>query len=906
MANGEFIEFLSKEALKDLQTANAELVTMISNVDKVGTKMKGITTPSGSDSAIKGLTAEYQKQEKIIANLQNKVVKANEVAQRQAEKTRLAEIKLAQQREQAFDKFEKSQRKEQALIEKGSGLYNKTQNAVNQLSQMYNNLAIKKAYGHTLSVKEEAQLHKLTKEINIYQTALKKVDADIQKNQRNVGNYASGWNGLGNSINQLSREMPAFANSAQTGFMALSNNLPILFDEITKIKNANKDLIAQGKPIQSTFSQIVGAVLSWQTALSIGVTLLTLYGAKIWDSISGAKEKKKALEAEKKAIEEKVEAERRSNETIGQSIAQEQNRARILFEIAKNNEINDTKRNEALKELRERYGKYLKDLTDQQILAGQTAEAEERLNKALLGRGYALATQNLLEQNATAQMSAQVEYQKVLSKGFKYINNQKNDKGAIKNNEDYWKSLRKTNNENTKAEKILNEKLKPLKAEEELLLSLFRDNAKYLDAVNETTKAHEKKVKVLKEEEQITTNSEEAFKKSIASLEKQLANTDRFSTAYGVINGLLEVQKGLYDQLFGSIKKVNDETKDYIELTDEQVFWDSENKAEETAKAIIKLRLATEDYIKTLSNDAFNKAFDNIGLSSAKMFFDFDENGLSTFDKLFQGADTFKEKFAVTFQAVGDVAQDVFNKINEMSNQRFENQRMNLEREYKIGLAFAGDSATARAEIERQYQDRQRELQRREFKAKKQQALVNIAMDTAQGVVSALASTPPNIPLSITIGVIGAVQAGLVASQQMPQFWKGTDNAPEGWALTQERGREIITDSKGNIKSLGNDKGATMTYLNKGDKVKTASETMDYLMFNNELNAMLTNNSIDKSPSVNIQNTNIDLSPVVKAINDKPVANIGIDKDGLKMHIITANQEKEVMNKRKTFSGITT
>ena len=134
----EFIEFLSPSALKDLQTANAELVTMISNVDKVGTKMKGITTPSGSDSAIKGLTAEYQKQEKAIVNLQNKVVKANEIAQRQAEKTRLAEIKLAQQREKAFDNFDKNALREQAKLNASLNLYNKTQQQLNKISSYGN------------------------------------------------------------------------------------------------------------------------------------------------------------------------------------------------------------------------------------------------------------------------------------------------------------------------------------------------------------------------------------------------------------------------------------------------------------------------------------------------------------------------------------------------------------------------------------------------------------------------------------------------------------------------------------------------------------------------------------------------------------------------------------------------
>lgn len=174
-------------------------------------------------------------------------------------------------------------------------MYNQTQQKVNQLTKTYNDLAIKKELGAKLTTMEMVQLSKLTSELNIYQSALIKVDKDIQKNGRNVGNYASGWNGLSNSINQLSREAPAFANSVQTGFMALSNNIPILFDEITKVKNANKELIAQGQPIRSTFSQIAGAIFSWQTLLSVGVTVLTLYGAKIWDSISGSKEKKNSI-----------------------------------------------------------------------------------------------------------------------------------------------------------------------------------------------------------------------------------------------------------------------------------------------------------------------------------------------------------------------------------------------------------------------------------------------------------------------------------------------------------------------------------------------------------------------------------------------------------------------------------
>jgi hypothetical protein len=914
MANSEFIEILSPSALKDLQTANAELVTMISNVDKVGTKMKGITTPSGSDSAIKGLTAEYQKQEKIITNLQNKVVKANEVAQRQAEKTRLAEIKLAQQREQAFDKFDKNLAREQAKLNASLNLYNKTQKQLNNITASYNDLITRKLRYNNLSDNEEKRLLTLQRVTERYNTTLKAVDATIGKNQRNVGNYASAFNPLSNSINQLTREMPAFTYSVQTGFMALSNNIPIFTDAISNAIAQNKALQAEGKPTTSVLSQLAGAFLSWGTALSVGITLLTVYGKEIGEFISGSESKKKALEAEKKAIEEKSKAEEQARDKLARFQSDEISRAKILFENAKNLTLSMSERTKAVNELQKRYPDYLGSLSKEKILAGDTADAELKLNDALIKRGIALASQqaiqeeinnNLKNEKWLADQLRTIEEKRLnLGKQINQIDPFTKDENLSKKYEELSLQLTRLFYLEGTLKEQYQSKNNIIRNSIDFYIKQYNENAKYLNIVREETKETEKNTKAKKDnnkelEKKGEFLSKERLQSQISALQEELNLTSKLNPAYKILSDTLRGVNSLYDALYGEKKvvKAQEEIIDALELTDEAVYADY--------FAWLKLKEATDSYLKTLSSDAFNKAFDNIGLSSAKMFLDFDADGKSTFDKLFEGADSMKEKFAITFQAVGDVAQDVFNKINEMSNQRFENQRMNLEREYKIGLAFAGDSASARAEIEKQYQERQREIQKKEFKARKAQALVNIAIDTAQAIIATLARTPPPLGtgLAIAMGALGAVQAGLVASQQMPQFWKGTDNAPEGWALTQERGREIITDSKGNIKSLGNDKGATMTYLNKGDKVKTASETMDYLMFNNELNAMLTNNSIDKAPSVNIQNTNIDLSPVVKAINDKPVANIGIDKDGLEMYVTTANQTKEVMNRRKTFNG---
>ncbi len=155
----------------------------------------------------------------------------------------------------------------------------------------------------------------LSQEFTELDRRVRGAETSVGEFQRNVGNYAGAWNGLGNSINQLSREMPAFANSISTGFMAISNNLPQLFDEINKIKKANVELAKSGAPTTSAFKQVLSGIFSWQTALSVGVTLLTIYGAKMIDFIGNLfsaeaafKDGAEAIDANTKAIERNKEA----------------------------------------------------------------------------------------------------------------------------------------------------------------------------------------------------------------------------------------------------------------------------------------------------------------------------------------------------------------------------------------------------------------------------------------------------------------------------------------------------------------------------------------------------------------------------------------------------------------------
>lgn len=114
---------------------------------------------------------------------------------------------------------------------------------------------------------------------------------------------AQKWNSLQNSINQISREMPAFTYSIQTGFMAISNNLPMLFDDIGRIKNENQALLASGQKGVPLWKQLTTSLFSWNTAMSVGITLLTVFGKEIGEWVVQLFAGKKGLDALKAAKE---------------------------------------------------------------------------------------------------------------------------------------------------------------------------------------------------------------------------------------------------------------------------------------------------------------------------------------------------------------------------------------------------------------------------------------------------------------------------------------------------------------------------------------------------------------------------------------------------------------------------
>lgn len=800
--------------------------------------------------------------------------------------------------EKARDNAAKAQERELAKLQASQSLYNKTQQQINNLTRAYNELAVKKERNKNLTENEEKRLKTLSDTIGKYNTVLKGVDATIGKHTRNVGNYAGSFNPLSNSIEQLSRELPALGNGFQTFAMAISNNLPVFFDALKNTNEQIKVLRAEGQQVPSLFSQLSSSFFTVGNALSIGVALFTIFSKQIGEAIFNTKAKKEADEAAKKAIDEKNEAEKRYIETIQNAGGGEIARSQILFENARNVNMSMADRKKAIDDLRERYPKYLKNLTDEQILSGNTADAENKLNEALLKRGIALALQDKITEAYKKLVDEIIKEQKEKERGIglndkvrrkqlEEIKNLKDNADAVDKLKQQQEAFNKANlAEKINIKNIENSKLrqKTINDEIEQLFKLFDIYSPFLSTVSESndklTKSKEKQNEVYK------IGTEKWLTEQISKLEelrsKQADSTEEYKNSTGAIKFYqfwLENLRGSQDKLNESQEKSTKiGTVDYynqiISKLKEQQAATADNIAEyEVFQKKIDLYQTLLDNLTgntKKTGDEAKKQLKEIN-SYLESFIDSfaGQSGFPTIFKILRNEiKGFGKDATTTALAVSEAFQEMYNFLNQGSEDRFRAELERNEQQKNIAIQFAGESKTAREEIERQYEEKRKEIQRRQAKAEKEKALFNAIINTAQAVVAAL----PNIPLSVAIGVIGAAQAAMIAARPLPEFWTGTENAPEGLAKTQERGREIITDSNDRIKSWGSDKGTRIDYLKKGDKVINAENTkkiIDQAMFMNSLNGLLLENTIGTIPfKLEQKNDNSGVISEIKALRN--------------------------------------
>jgi hypothetical protein len=178
---------------------------------------------------------------------------------------------------------------------------------------------------------------------------------------------------------------------------------------------------------------------------------------------------------------------------------------------------------------------------------------------------------------------------------------------------------------------------------------------------------------------------------------------------------------------------------------------------------------------------------------------------------------------------------------------------------------LAGDNEERKAAIERKFATESAKIKEKQFKADRVAALSKTGFNIATAITQAL----PNIPLSIIVGAIGALQVASILSQPIPKFEKG-----------------------GLIGGKRHGAGGTMLEAESGEYILNRKAVEKYGIRNIEKI-----NSMDFNPSLMVVNDNKDL---LKALTDKPNVSLNWDENGFTSYMNRKNHK--ITRKQKRFS----
>lgn len=263
---------------------------------------------------------------------------------------------------------------------------------LSKLNAQYDNLSRTDREGNIGKGLQE-NINKVTKEI-------KDAEFATQRFYRNVGNYP---NQLGMSVQQIARELPSLTMGANQFFLAISNNLPILADNIKLARQEYAEAIAQGQQATPVWKQLLSSIISWQTLLTVGITLLTVYGKDIVEFVGGLFKQKEAFDASAKAAEDYNKTMTEARTQGAKDIAQLQTLYHVATDVKRSIDL----RREAVALLRREYPAYLQHLSDEEIMAGKAAGAYKLLRDQMLEMAKTRAIMERLTELNAIKVSAE-------------------------------------------------------------------------------------------------------------------------------------------------------------------------------------------------------------------------------------------------------------------------------------------------------------------------------------------------------------------------------------------------------------------------------------------------------------------------------------------------------------------
>lgn len=370
------------QASTQLQAANMNYATIIDTVQAYDGEVTKLTADTiANKEAMKQIIADITTLEKSYKD--GKITLSEYTNQSALLKQRHTELMAQNQQYSALIKNHST-----AIIS-ASGSYYEMNAAMLELQKRYKALS---------EADRESSVGKnLIAQANALNNKLKEIDSQFGNYQRNVGNYASSWNGLNVQTQQLLRELPSLTMSFNQFFLAISNNLPMFVDELKRANEEFKRMKSEGQTAVPVWKQLLGSLFSWQSALVIGITLLSAYSSEIIDWVASLFRGKKASD-EIISVQDKLRIAQKGaiRDTIEERIKLE-----LLYKAATDNKKAMEERIVAANELKSTFPKLFDNYTKEQIMTGNAKDAYRLLTAQIIATAKAKRVMNEVTKAAT-------------------------------------------------------------------------------------------------------------------------------------------------------------------------------------------------------------------------------------------------------------------------------------------------------------------------------------------------------------------------------------------------------------------------------------------------------------------------------------------------------------------------
>ena len=682
--------------------------------------------------------------------------------------------------------------------------------------------------------------------------AAKGVSDEMAKIPAATKKAASGFNGLSNSINQVSRELPAFAFSAQTGFLAISNNIPILIDEITALRKANALLNAEGKASVPVWQQVVKSLFSWQTAMSVGISISVLYAKEIGAFFKELFKGKEAIDSAKISLNalnkayESQELKSSIQSLYEMRINLASANAGFINQKATLDEYNKTfgvtfgiakSVNEAEQTLIKGTPSYIQALI-------QRAAAQELINEAsadLLARDKAIRDRNAIQAKIDkANADALKDKSGSAALGGSMFGPTSQQTGA---NILYLE----------KQKKVLGEEINNFDKAQQTKLKLAEgyafESAKFLktglddDGGKNATKILKTQFELLQEQiaklkTQIENGiyTEKNVSKDIALLAKLEQKVKDVEKAFSVLTGEdaeLNYESALKDSE-AFLNEVGKQESDNLKDRRAKEKQSLQDKLTDNKEYYLRLKEDAGDNQAQLDILNQQEIQGKINVYNEALFAGEDVN-----DKLLAAEEELRVlRLNIAKRGAkerGDIEKQLAQKSLELAaglaSQFFDLQSNQLKAESDLELKNLEEMRDKKLITEEQFKTKSADIKNQAAKQQREYDLAQIQVNTALAIIKALATAPTilaGIPLAALAAIEGGIQYAFAAAQPLPQFAKGTERVTGGIAGKDSvhallMPNEAVIPAKANMERQGLakawisgdlDKHLAMNYIN--------------------------------------------------------------------------------------------